>query len=467
MQRGPGYRHHQRRGGSLAAHVTDGEVHHVVVTHHKVVQVAAHLLGGHQLGVQHRRKVAAKHAHLYVAGHAQLALHAVVGRRGGLELLYVVGERLLHVGERVAQGEHLVVALHLGQRHIEVAAAHALRRHRQVGDGAHHAAHYQVAQHKEYQQAGQTYEEQQVEHAVGVLQHVGVEAHYHRRPAGTHGLVGHVHGAAPFAQALHAVVAAQHTVEPVARRRVGLHALLHVEGNKAVGGRQRAAVGTQDGDKRPLVGLHLLGDVVQPLHRHVGRHNGEHSPYAVLQRVAVGRHLQVAAALVVVGVAPVGLAGLVGHAEPLHVVVVVVLVAELLALDAAVGGLIAVGRKPWVVAVVPFGEGYGAAAHQGLLLHHLLRDAVEHLVVLLKRGGELAGTRCCRLHLHQRQLYLLHHGVKAALRGALGLGGHQLVVGSSHHCQRPDEQHRDEQQDVDAEPQRQRMNPSHNLSNKH
>ena len=120
------------KGDALAGHVADAE-EELLVADVEVEEVAADFLGGRQRGVeQHAVLVVAggellgEHAHLDVAGNAQVALDGGLLGRGGLELLDVLDERLLHVAEGLAELSDLVDALELGQRGVELSGGDGL-----------------------------------------------------------------------------------------------------------------------------------------------------------------------------------------------------------------------------------------------------------------------------------------------------------------------------------------------------
>ena len=143
-ERGTGDGHHQRSRNPFAGHIADGEIE-LVTFDGEVVQVAAHLFGGVQHRIELRREIGAQHPHLDIARHVEFRLHALIGRCGGLQLLNVVGNGVLHIDETVVQTEHLVLAGDFGQFCLEVALGHVQRGDRQLGDGARHAAYHTMA----------------------------------------------------------------------------------------------------------------------------------------------------------------------------------------------------------------------------------------------------------------------------------------------------------------------------------
>ena len=61
---------------------------------------------------------------LDLTGDGEFALDGCLLGGGGLELFDILGERVLHVAEGVAQLTNLIVALHFGQGTLEVSLCH-------------------------------------------------------------------------------------------------------------------------------------------------------------------------------------------------------------------------------------------------------------------------------------------------------------------------------------------------------
>ena len=82
--------HEERGGHAFTADITDTEIE-LVAFFHKVVQVAAHLLGRGHRGIHiealHAGKHTRHHRHLNIAGNAQFTLHAFFGSGGLFELV--------------------------------------------------------------------------------------------------------------------------------------------------------------------------------------------------------------------------------------------------------------------------------------------------------------------------------------------------------------------------------------------
>ena len=76
--------------------------------------------------VGERREDAGHHAHLYVAGHFQLAFDGCLRGGGLLQHVNVVDNEELHVAERIAELSHLVTPGGFWDGLVEVARGDAL-----------------------------------------------------------------------------------------------------------------------------------------------------------------------------------------------------------------------------------------------------------------------------------------------------------------------------------------------------
>ena len=194
--------HDQRGRHTLARDVADAE-EELLVADVEVEEVAAHILGRCQrtvdvdvvaLGVGWERL--GEHGHLYVVGHPQLVLDGGLRGRRGLQVVDVLGERALHVLERVAQQPYLVVVLDAGQGNVEVTLGHHVGRLCQpaqrtggpLDDDTSHDARHQQTDGNEHQHDGAQEYARPVEHQswygkgyrpvglfYGFIEHVDVE----------------------------------------------------------------------------------------------------------------------------------------------------------------------------------------------------------------------------------------------------------------------------------------------------
>ena len=120
------HRHEERGGSTLARHVADAE-EQLVVAEIEVEQVATYLLGRcqrgkelHVVAVVLRRELLGQHTHLDVTGNTEVALYRGLLGGGGLQLVDVFHQRLLHIPERLAQLAYLVSTLEVGQHGIKL-----------------------------------------------------------------------------------------------------------------------------------------------------------------------------------------------------------------------------------------------------------------------------------------------------------------------------------------------------------
>ena len=144
-----GHCHQQRGRHALARYVAHREVEFLIIDK-EIIQVAAYFLGRDQAGIQvnilpvgERREDFRNHAHLDIAGNAQLAFDAFLTGGGLFQLFRIGDQRLLHEVDGIAQHLHFVLAPNIRQSGLEVARRNLLRRggklHQRGGLPAHYA----------------------------------------------------------------------------------------------------------------------------------------------------------------------------------------------------------------------------------------------------------------------------------------------------------------------------------------
>ena len=116
-EKGTGNGHIERGRHTLTCHVADDE-EELVTLDDEVVEVASHLFGrchgSEQVKVVALREDGGNHAHLDVVGNGELTLESHLTFGSGFQFLDILLQRFLHILERVAQVQQLILRLDLG-----------------------------------------------------------------------------------------------------------------------------------------------------------------------------------------------------------------------------------------------------------------------------------------------------------------------------------------------------------------
>ena len=147
----------------------------------------------------------------------------------------------------------------------------------------------------------------------------------------------------------------------------------------------------------------IVYDLREPVERHIGSEHGNPVAMLIADGLRICAHHHLATALVKIGFAPVTLARLHGHGIPLHVVIVILVGAELFADNPALRHTIRIWCKLRShLLIVVWLKGNGTAHYDFVVIKQTLGDGYHGT-----RFVEVALHSPC--HLAHSHLYLVHH----------------------------------------------------------
>ena len=325
-----------KQGGrhTLSAHVSHAEVQGVV-RKQITVQVSTYFLGrihrGKHIQALAVREHAGQHRHLDAGGHVELTLQRCLLGRGGLELLDIVHQRLLHIAKRLAQLANLIHAAKVRQLRLELTGGYGFGLVGQSPQRLQFPRNDADEEEQHQEQAHRHNGQGRGAKAGETLEDITFRAFDGHTPAGnTQGLIEHIAVLAVEAKLRHAFLSALHGVSQRGEGRIGL---LHggredglLEEFVFVGVDKVSTALTHHDTVRVGIGLDGRNGLGQPVERKAGVKGSHVLTLAVDQGLAVGSHHLLMARGGIqlhVRLCPRGFIQELGHQVPVHIEILV------------------------------------------------------------------------------------------------------------------------------------------------